>query len=161
MICRILSLLLILLLSWTCAKKTAQITSTTLPVKPSSAVVAVDSIPTSLDANCHISGPVILQVKDKEGYIAYRGGVPLYSIVTTPPYDSDSQTIGYVCNMPDKFKRATLKVRFSGKYYHAYQHINRINAGETILYLRLESIKLHRFKNNPVFVKICSLRKSE
>ena len=146
--CRIVSLLMILLLNGTCAKKTAQITQATLPVKASSTITVVDSIPTTLDSNCHIysnchiSGPVVLHVKDKEGYVTYRGNIPLYSIVTTPPYDSDSQTIGYVCNMPDKFKRATLKVRFSGRYYHAYKYIERKTAGETNLYLQLDSIRM-------------------
>lgn len=139
---RLLSLVLILLLNSTCAKKTAQISTTTPPLKPSSTVITIDSIPASLDTNCHISGPIISQVIDKEGYVSYRGDVPLYSIETTPPYNSDSKTVGYVCNMPNKFKRATLKVRFSGKYYHAYKSINQISAGETILYLRLDSIRI-------------------
>ena len=101
-----------------------------------------DLLPPVLDSNCHISGPVIDRVKDRIGYVAYRGDVPLYSIIYTPPYDSDSQTIGYVCNIPDKFKRIGLKVKFSGEYYHAYKYIKMRSAGETVLYLRLESIEI-------------------
>lgn len=139
---RMSSLLFIMLSSLTCSQKTVLISDGNLSVKRSLAVVPVDSIPTSLDSNCHLSGSIISQVKDKEGYVSYRGNVPLYSIETTPPYDSDSKTVGYVCNMPDKFKRVTLKVRFSGKYYHAYKYINQVSAGETILYLRLDSIRI-------------------
>ncbi|SFE82712.1 hypothetical protein SAMN05216167_12024 [Spirosoma endophyticum] len=138
----IVNVVLMLLLNGSCTKKTANTTQAVLPVKTTSTLVAIDSIPTSLDSNCHISGPVVLHVKDKEGYVTYRGNVPLYSIVTTPPYDSDSQTIGYVCNMPDKFKRATLKVKFSGRFYHAYKFIKRKTAGETNLYLQLDSIRI-------------------
>lgn len=134
-----------LLLNGTCTKKTAPNTQAVLPVEISSARMPVDSIPTTLDSNCHLFGPVIRQVFDKEGYVSYRGDVPLYSIETTPPYNSDAVTIGYVCNMPDKFKRATLKVRFSGKYYHAYKYIKQETGGETNLYLQLDSIRIAPF----------------
>lgn len=139
---RPVSLLLILLLNGTCARKTAQITHADVPFKTNLTNMVIDSIPTTLDSNCHIFGPVVSQLTSKQGTITYREGIPLYSITYGIENTFDSKWIGYVCNMPDKFKHIGLKVIFSGKYYHAYKYIERKTAGETNLYLQLDSIRI-------------------
>ena len=73
----------------------------------------------------------------------YLGTTKLYSITYAVPNTTDTQWIGYVCNMPDEFKRGSLKVIFSGKYYHTYKHIKHPGIdGRLQLYLVLEKIRM-------------------
>lgn len=139
-----LSLLLplVLLILVTCTRKTLS-TTTLPPVEVASKLTAIDSVVAPTDTNCHISGPVIAQAKDWEGYVYFLGNTKLYSITYTVPNTIDTQWIGYVCNMPDEFKRGGLKVMFSGKYYHAYKYIKHPGIdGRPQLYLSLEKIRI-------------------
>lgn len=149
----IATLLLSTIASQSCTKKAAStITRSTVKVDSTlsnqsrsarSTPMIIDSIVAPLDTNCHIDGPVIAQARDFEGYVYYLGTTKLYSITYTVPNTIDTQWIGYVCNMPEEFKRGSLKVMFSGKYYHAYKHIKHPGIdGHPQLYLVLEKIRM-------------------
>lgn len=116
-----------------------------IPVHSDKGVTAVqikaDSIPHSFDADCHITGPVISRAKDFEGSVYLRGDSTLYSITYGVPNTSDTQIVGYVCNMTENFKKDGLRVKFSGDYYHAYKYFQKTHAGEIVMYLYLTSIK--------------------
>lgn len=103
--------------------------------------IKADSIPHSFDADCHITGPVISRAKDFEGSVYLRGDSKLYSITYAVPNTSDTEQVGYVCNMPEKFKKDGLLVRFIGDYYHAYKYFQKTHAGEIVMYLYLTSIE--------------------
>lgn len=136
----IMSLILSLLLS--CSKKIVS-TNTIPSTKTATKLAATDPTVIPIDTNCHISGPIIAQAKDWEGYVQYLGNTKLYSITYTVPNTIDSQWIGYVCNMPDEFKRGGLKVVFSGNYYHAYKYIKHTGIdGHPQFYLSLERIRM-------------------
>lgn len=101
----------------------------------------IDSIPKSIDADCHITGPVISHAENFEGLVTFRGDSKLYSITYAVPNTGDTELIGYVCNIPVKFKKPGLHVKFSGNYYHAYKYLRKAHAGESVLYLYLTSIE--------------------
>ena len=129
-----------------CAKKTAFLAVNAPSQKAvNSTGSPTDSALSKLDTNCHLKEPIVARADDWEGYVAYDGKVGLYSIVYAVPGSIDDQWIGYVCNMPDTFKRATLKVRFSGAYYRANQYIPVTTGGQNNLYLQLSSIRIGSF----------------
>ena len=135
-------LVLSTLISTSCVRNTSPINKLSV-AKSSALVTAIDSVMIPLDTNCHINGPVIAEAKDWEGYVYFLGTTKLYSITYTVPNSVDSQWIGYVCNMPNEFKRGGLKVTFSGKYYHAYKYVKHLGIdGHPQFYLQLEKISL-------------------
>lgn len=140
------TLLLITLVSLGCAKK-ASFSTVSQPIETTvvSTDLPIDLSASVLDTNCHLKEPIVARANDWEGNVAYDGRVGLYSIVRAIPGSADDQWIGYVCNMPKEFKRATLRVRFSGDYYHANQFIPVTTGGQNNLYLRLSSIRIGSF----------------
>ncbi|MFD2571204.1 hypothetical protein ACFSUS_11215 [Spirosoma soli] len=102
-----------------------------------------DSLPEDIDSKCHIEGPVVMQLKEQIGYVGYRADLwyIAYSLPLKPGEMSDVQYSGFVCNMPETFKRVGRKVKFSGNYHHAYKYIPKSGAGDTPLYLVLKRIR--------------------
>ncbi|GAB3538906.1 hypothetical protein GCM10027577_00470 [Spirosoma fluminis] len=133
---------LVLLSLITCTKKTS-LTTSPPSVRTFAKLVAIDSVITPVDTACHIDGPVIAHAENWEGEVRFTGRSSLYCLVYTVPNATDNQWFGYVCNMPNEFKRSTLKVIFSGKYYHAYKYIKHPGIdGQPQLYLSLERIRM-------------------
>ncbi|WP_146011033.1 hypothetical protein [Siphonobacter sp. BAB-5405] len=53
----------------------------------------------------------------------------------------DSEDVGYVCNLPDAFKKEGLNVRFSGEY-RAYDQVPKtMLGGQTFYYLKVSQMK--------------------
>jgi hypothetical protein len=102
------------------------------------------SIPTiDVDAKCKIYGLSLARSEGRIGYVSFNEEVGMYSIIYTfPGLITDEQWTGYVCNLPEKYKKSGLKVGFVGSYYAAYQHIKPRHAGDTPLYLVIEKIKV-------------------
>ena len=125
-----------------CVRNTSSIAK--LPAeKIRSSLIAIDSVVAPIDTACHIDGPVINHADNWEGEVRFTGRSSLYCIVYTVPNTTDTQLFGYVCNLPNEFKRSTLKVIFSGKYYHAYKSIKHPGIdGQPQLYLSLEKIRM-------------------
>ncbi len=138
--------LLTMIVATSCSKRTIPIVTSSLPFKPTLAIIEIDTLP--LPTPCDIAGPVISRAKNFVGTVLYyghpqyHGNTGLYCIIYTIPNTIDSQKFGYVCNMPDKFKQKGLQVMFSGEYYHAYKDIKPTGRdGQALMYLRLESIR--------------------
>ena len=138
--------LLTMIMTTSCSKKTIPVVTSSMPSKPTLAIIDIDTV--SLPTPCEIAGPVISRAKSFVGTVLYyghpeyHGNTGLYCIIYTVPNTTDSQLFGYVCNMPDDFKKSGLKVLFSGEYYHAYKDIKPTgHDGQALLYLRLKSLR--------------------
>lgn len=100
------------------------------------------SVPsTTNDVNCNIYGSVIARSDGKIGYIDYDEITSMYFISYGFPGSIDEQWTGYVCNLPDSYKRSRLKVGFVGNYYAARKFVKPRHASDAPLYLVLEKIK--------------------
>ena len=142
----LVTILSLIVLMISCARKTVPITDEY--EKINSLLPKVDSLP--LATPCDVAGPVISRAKNFVGTVLYyghpeyHGNTGMYCILYSVPNTIDSRIYGYVCNMPDKFKQIGLEVLFSGDYYHAYKDIRHTGRdGQTLLYLRLETIRVH------------------
>ena len=96
------------------------------------------------DSICHIAGPIVLEAINWEGYVGLRPSAGLWYIAHSPyqPGEGgDAVQNGFVCHLPAAYKKAGLRVYFSGHYYHAWKYIARETAGETLLYLDLTAIQ--------------------
>lgn len=119
-------------------------TTDTLVLEPVN--MAVDStfipIPSiTLDTKCNLNGKVAARADGKIGYVDFDEKTAMYCITYTFPGLTDEQWTGYVCNLPESYKRKGLKVGFVGSYYVAYQSIKARHAADTPLFLVLEKIK--------------------
>lgn len=97
---------------------------------------------TSIDVKCKRYGPVVARADGRIGYVNFHEEVSMYSITYTPPGPTDEQWTGYVCNLPDIYKKKGLKVGFVGSYYMASQYIKPRHATDAPLYLVVEKIKI-------------------
>lgn len=138
---KLVIILFILLLFAHCQRKDFQGSDNSSRKTITTISTEVDSIPKSIDADCHITGPVISHAEDFEGLVTFRGDSELYSITYAVPNTGDTELIGYACNMPVRFKKPGSRVKFSGDYYHAYKYLQKAHAGESVLYLYLTSIE--------------------
>ena len=146
-----LLLLVMLLAAATCARRIVPINVNPLLVPDSLAMLSVGSVPDSpnhvppLDSTCHLEGPVVLEATQWQGYVGFRPTAGLWYISYVYPLRpgemTDSEYLGFVCDLPDAFKKQGLKVQFSGRYYHAWKYIAREYAGETVLYLSLTALQ--------------------
>lgn len=138
----LIAVLLAALGTLNCTRNPSSVTR--LPVEKTRLMAtAVDSVITPLDTNCHLDGPVVGEAKDWEGEVRFTGTTNLYCIVYGVPNTTDTQWFGYVCNMPNEFKRGSLKVQFSGTYYQAYKYFKHPGIdGRPQLYLKLKNIRL-------------------
>jgi hypothetical protein len=140
----LIALLIIIIAVFGCAKKVSP-TVAVFPFNLESIEVPIDSMPETSNPRCHIEGPVVMRLQDAVGYVDYRESVGLWyiSYVEPLPPGAGTDTVynGFVCNMPNEYKKKGLKVRFSGQYYHAWKYIPRTHAEEVRLYLFLKHIQ--------------------
>lgn len=101
----------------------------------------VDVSSTIISGDCKKYGPILARSDGKIGYIGFNETVSMYHITYSLPGTIDELWTGYVCNLPDNYKRKGLKVGFVGSYYAAYRYIKPRYASDTPLYLVLEKIK--------------------
>ena len=125
-------------------KDTIQVVNTiaqeTRTIQVDSTFTSIDS--TDIDVKCKRYGPVVARAEGRIGYVNYHEEASMYSITYTFPGLTDEQWTGYVCNLPDDYKKKGLKVGFVGSYYVAYQSIKARHAADTPLFLVLERIKV-------------------
>lgn len=141
-----LTLLLIISIAvFSCTRKTLSAVAV-FSLDMESLEVPIDSMPKPTSPpQCHIEGPVVWQLQDTEGYIDYRESVGLWYNSYVEPLPPGAMTDafynGFVCNMPNEYKKKGLKVLFTGQHYHAWKYIPKDSAGKTSLYLILKNIR--------------------
>jgi hypothetical protein len=88
-------------------------------------------------ADCDQKGAFVKEVKNEEGRIHFDSTQNKYMALV--PNSMDSYDVGYVCDLPLKFQKAALAVRFSGRYFEYDKPAQGI-AGNKYYYLSLEEI---------------------
>ena len=117
----------------------------TLVLEPVNVTVDSTFIPVpsiTLDSKCNLNSKVAARADGRIGYVDFDETATMYRITYTFPGLTDEQWSGYVCNLPERYKKKGLKVGFVGSYYVAYQSIKARHAADTPLFLVLEKIKV-------------------
>ncbi len=109
-----------LLLQQACSKKT---------ISPANEVAAID---------CPDAGAFVKQVKATNGIVWYSTEKQQY-FISVSTGTIDNQDIGFVCNLPDEYKKTGLRVTFGGRYHEFKGEIKRI-VGASYYYLTINHL---------------------
>lgn len=89
-------------------------------------------------SNCPNAGAYVKKVANTKGIVWYSKEKKMYYIAVSTA-NLDKQDVGFVCNIPENFKRENLRVTFNGKYFQYNEEIAKFVATD-YYYLTLEKI---------------------
>jgi len=90
--------------------------------------------------SCNLSN-LVKDVSDLEGTVWFNSSTNSYAIYVSIPGSYDSQDVGIVCNLPEKYQVDGLKIVFNGKYFIYEKDVLLTPSGQTYYYLELSNIR--------------------
>ena len=91
--------------------------------------------------SCNLSN-MVKPASNLRGTVWFKSSINSYAIYVGVEGSYDSQDVGIVCNLPEKYQVDGLKIMFSGKYFKYEKDIFQQLPGQTYYILELSKIEL-------------------